>query len=131
MGTTIIPIISRIKMPQAYTNYYLESLQELDALPKENKPRLLLHACCGPCSCFPLTFLCPHFEVTIYFNNSNIYPQTEYERRLGELKKFLGYFERDYGYHVNLIVTSYDNENYNKDLEPYAALPEGQERCFI
>jgi predicted adenine nucleotide alpha hydrolase (AANH) superfamily ATPase len=31
----------------------------------------------------------------------------------------------------NLIVTAYDNENYNKDLEPYAALPEGQERCFI
>lgn len=118
-------------MPQAYTNYYLESLKELEALPKDKKPRLLLHACCGPCSCFPLTFLCPHFEVTIYFNNSNIYPQNEYERRLGELKKFLGYFERDYDYHVDLIVTAYDNENYNKDLEPYAALPEGEERCFI
>jgi hypothetical protein len=61
-------------MPQAYVNYYQKSLKELEDLPKDKKPKLLLHACCGPCSCFPLTFLCPHFEVTIYFNNSNIYP---------------------------------------------------------
>ena len=118
-------------MPEAYVNYYKKSLQILEALPTDPKPRLLLHACCGPCSCFPLTFLCPHFEVTIYFNNSNIFPQAEYERRLEELKKFLEYFKRDYGYEVKLIVTAYDNDNYNKDLEPYAALPEGRERCFI
>jgi hypothetical protein len=45
---------------------------------------------------------------------------------LDELKKFLGYFERDYGYHVELIVTAYDNDTYNKDLEPYAACPRGK-----
>ena len=95
------------------------------------KPALLLHACCGPCSTFPLTFLCKYFDVTIFFNNSNIYPESEYIRRLEELKKFLGYFERDYGYKVKLIVVPYDNENYNKDLEPFADLPEGQKRCFI
>lgn len=118
-------------MPEAYVNYYKKSLEILKTLPSSPKPKLLLHACCGPCSCFPLTFLCPHFEVTIFFNNSNIYPSEEYQRRLEELKKFLGYFKRDYGYEVKLVVTPYDNDNYNKDLEPYAALPEGQERCFI
>jgi predicted adenine nucleotide alpha hydrolase (AANH) superfamily ATPase len=94
-------------MPQAYMNYYLMSLKELEALPKDPKPRLLLHACCGPCSTFPLTFLCSHFDVTIYYNNSNIYPEAEYLRRLEELKKFLGYFERDYGFSVKLIVPPY------------------------
>ncbi|MCH3909686.1 MAG: epoxyqueuosine reductase QueH [Bacilli bacterium] len=118
-------------MNEPYVNYYLKSVEELKDIKEGEKPSLLLHACCGPCSCFPLTFLCPHFKVTIFFNNSNIYPQNEYERRLEELKKFLGYFERDYGYHVDLIVTPYDNDLYNKDLEPYASLPEGQERCFI
>ena len=30
-------------MPQAYINYYLMSLKELAALPKDPKPTLLLH----------------------------------------------------------------------------------------
>ena len=99
-------------------NYYKKSLEELEALPKDKKPSLLLHACCGPCSTFPLTFLCPHFDVTIFFNNSNIYPSEEYFRRLNELKKFLEFFKRDY-------------ENYNKDLEKFADQDEGKERCFL
>jgi predicted adenine nucleotide alpha hydrolase (AANH) superfamily ATPase len=118
-------------MPQQYINYYQKSLKILEGLPQSPKPKLLLHACCGPCSCFPLTFLCPHFEVTIFFNNSNIYPANEYERRLSELEKFLGYFKQDYGYDVNLIVTSYDNDAYNEALEPLANVPEGGARCFL
>ena len=126
---------SPLEMPclfmNSYVNYYKQSLKEIEKLPKDKKPTLLLHACCGPCSTFPLTFLCPHFDVTIFFNNSNIYPSEEYFRRLNELKKFLEYFERDYGYKINVIETKYDNENYNKDLEKFADLQEGKERCFL
>lgn len=117
---------------QNKVNYYKKSQQILDEIKKlPAKPKLLLHACCGPCSTFPLTFLCPHFDVTIFFNNSNIYPGDEYYRRLNELKRFLGLFERDYGYHVDIVEVPYDNENYMKDLEPYKDQREGQERCFI
>lgn len=113
-------------------NYYLKSLQILDNIKElQRKPSLLLHACCGPCSTFPLTFLCPYFDVTILFNNSNIYPKEEYLRRLDELKKFLSYFERDYGYKVNLVIREYDNEKYNEDLELYKDEPEGLTRCKI
>lgn len=113
-------------------NYYQKSLQILDNIRDlQRKPTLLLQACCGPCSTFPLTFLCPHFDVTIMFSNSNIYPETEYKRRLDELKKFLTYFERDYGYKVKVVERTYDNENYNKDLEPYKDQPEGSTRCKI
>lgn len=113
-------------------NYYQKSLQileEIKDLPK--KPKLLLHACCGPCAAFPLTFLCPHFDVTIMFNNSNIYPNDEYHRRLSELYKLLEYIKRDYGFDVKVVERPYDNEKYNVDLEPYKDLPEGLERCFI
>ncbi len=106
-----------------------EIIKEVDSL--KEKPRLLLHACCGPCSTFPLVDLCPHFNVTIYFNNSNIYPESEYYRRLEELKKFLEYFEKDYHFHVGLIETSYNNDLYNKSLEPYKNFPEGSIRCFF
>ena len=113
-------------------NYFLISESELKHIDLlDEKPKLLLHACCGPCSTFPLTYLCPHFEVTILFNNSNIYPESEYKRRLEELNKFLEYFKRDYGYNVGLIVKPYDNDEYNKDLEPYKDQPEGLQRCFI
>lgn len=113
-------------------NYYKLSLEELEKLPKNvSKPSLLLHACCGPCSTFPLTFLCPHFDVTIYFNNSNIYPSEEYYRRLNELKKFLEFLKKDYKFDVKIIETKYDNETYNLDLENYKDEPEGKTRCLI
>ncbi len=113
-------------------NYYKKSLQILENIQDlPRKPKLLLHACCGPCSTFPLTFLCPYFDVTIFFNNSNIYPSEEYHRRLDELKKLLEYYKRDYGFDVKIVETKYDNDSYNVDLEPYKYLPEGMERCFI
>lgn len=109
-------------------NYYLISLEELKEI--KGKPKMLLHACCGPCSTFPLLFLCPHFDVTIYYNNSNIYPPSEYQRRLEELKKFLSFFKMDYGYEVKLIVPSYDNDSYNSFLKQFEKEKEGGPRCF-
>ena len=113
-------------------NYFEKSLQimnDIKDLPK--KPTLLMHVCCGPCSTYPLTLLCPLFDVTLMFNNSNIYPKEEHDKRLNELKKLLDYYKRDYGFDIKLIEAPYDNENYNVDLEPYKDLPEGQIRCFI
>ena len=112
-------------------NYYLESLKTLEKLPDGKKPKLLLHACCGPCSCFPLTFLCPHFDVTIYYANSNIYPPAEYEHRRDELIKLLANLEKDYGFHVDLILPPYENESFTKTLSPYADAREGGQRCFL
>lgn len=113
-------------------NYYKKSLEEIEKIKGlDKKPSLLLHACCGPCSTFPLKFLTQYFDVTIFYNNSNIYPSEEYYRRKDELKKFLEYFYQDYGVKVTVIETNYDNETYNLDLEPYKDLLEGSKRCFI
>lgn len=112
-------------------NYYQESLQEIASLPGGKKPTLLMHVCCGPCACFPLTFLCPHFDVTLYYDNSNIYPESEFLRRRGELEKLLGYYKRDYGFAIGLIEPPYDHEKYMEDLRPYASDPEGGRRCLL
>ena len=53
------------------------------------KPRLLLHACCGPCSSAVLERLADYYDITIFYYNPNIHPQTEYSRRLEELALFL------------------------------------------
>lgn len=113
-------------------NYYLKSIEEIGKLgSKGPKPTLLLHSCCAPCSTYTLLFLCPHFDVSVYYNNSNIYPESEFQKRLNELKKFLDDFEKKEGFKVSLVTPSYDNDQYNIDLEPFAHLPEGSTRCFI
>ena len=49
----------------------------------ELKNKILLHACCAICSGYPITLLkdmgyCP----VVYFYNPNIYPESEYQKRL-------------------------------------------------
>ena len=116
---------------QTYANYYKQSLRELSSLEKGKKPKLLLHACCGPCSCFPLTFLCPYFDVTIYYGNSNIYPESEFLRRREELIKLLQDLKRDYGFEVNLVMPEYNHIEYMEDLRVFSKMREGGARCFL
>lgn len=107
-------------------NYQKILLKTLDSIDKSNKkPTLLLHVCCGPCSTIPLKELVDHFSITLIFNNSNIYPKEEHDRRYQELLKFLEHNYPD----IKVIYFNYDNENYNKILEPYGDMPEGHERC--
>lgn len=49
--------------------------------------KLLLHACCGPCSLEPTRLLkAEGHDITIYYANSNIHPAEEYEHRLATLR---------------------------------------------
>jgi len=48
--------------------------------------KILLHACCGPCSIEPVSgLLSAGHDITIFFSNSNIHPETEYNLRLRTL----------------------------------------------
>ena len=51
--------------------------------------KLLVHACCGPCSIMPTRLLIEAgYDVTVFYANSNIAPASEYEHRLVELQKY-------------------------------------------
>ena len=77
-------------------NYQIELEKILSLLEKnipiENRPKILLHACCAPCSSYVLEFLASFFDITILYYNPNIFPDKEYKIRLEELKKFLPEF---------------------------------------
>ena len=73
---------------------------------------LLLHACCAPCSSYVIEYLSSFFDITIYYYNPNIHPEAEYNRRLQELKDFLGKFPKALETKIKLIVDSYDTEDY-------------------
>lgn len=106
-------------------NAYKESLKEIEKiLQSGRKPKLCMHVCCGPCSCWPLEFL-KDFDVTLYFTNSNIYPSEEYWRRLNELKHFLDEVHPE----VKLVVSNYDNEAYTKKISILKDEPERGKRC--
>ena len=54
---------------------------------RENTGKLLLHACCGPCSLEPVRLLREAgVQPVLYYANSNIYPPEEYDRRLGTIR---------------------------------------------
>lgn len=51
--------------------------------------KLLLHMCCGPCSCYPVKKLrSDNIEVEGYFFNPNIHPYQEWQMRLKTSKEF-------------------------------------------
>lgn len=91
------------------------------------RPRLLLHACCAPCSSYVLEYLHRYFEITLLFYNPNISPREEYDVRFEELKRLGAQMlpEED----MTVINGDYEPElfwNLAKGLEE---LREGGERC--
>lgn len=44
------------------------------------RPTLLLHACCAPCSSYVLEYLSKYFAITLLFYNPNISPAAEYDQ---------------------------------------------------
>lgn len=90
-----------------------------------NRPKLLLHACCGVCGAWVPEMLSPDYDVTVYFYNPNIYPKEEYERRRDaaeEMAKSIG---------VNFIEGEYDHEAWLEAVKGLEAEPEGGGRCPI
>lgn len=115
-------------------DYYKESIKEykeIKTLKTNEKPKLLLHVCCGACSCYPLVFLSNLFDITIFFSNSNIYPKNEFEKRLLAVNNYKKEIEKLFGESINVVVDDYDYDEFRKDLLPFKDLPEGQERCKI
>ena len=63
----------------------------LSALKKSGeRPRVLLHACCAPCSSYVAEYLKEYFDLTVFFFNPNIQPEKEYLFRLEEEKRLMG-----------------------------------------
>ncbi len=110
--------------------YYLMGEAEIDKvrhLPQ--KPKLLMHSCCGPCNSFPIEYLSPHFQLTLYFNNHNIYPYDEFIRRFEELKRYVEFFEKENDVNIELILPTYKDETFDKVLASRKEDFEGGQRC--
>ena len=90
----------------------------------EGCTRVLLHACCAPCSSAIVEWLLAHeITPTIYYFNPNIYPREEYEIRKNESKRHaesLG---------IRWIDDDYDHEKWLCAVRGLEHEPERGRRC--
>ncbi|MDR0831596.1 MAG: epoxyqueuosine reductase QueH [Bacillales bacterium] len=115
--------------PQNYYQQMLKTFKEVSLL--EKKPSLLLHSCCAPCNCYVMAILIKYFEITLYFNNSNIYEKEEYEKRLEELERYLSFFNKENQSNIKMIIEPYEPLIFDTYLNPLKEEKEGAKRCYV
>ena len=105
-----------------------------DALPSPSPPppapppaprrRILLHACCGPCSTHCVRELrAAGVEPVLFYSNSNIDTEEEFGKRLAALRAFAA------AEGVEVLVDGYDPASWTHAVAGLEAEPEGGARC--
>ena len=107
-------------------NYDLEMQKQLEKV--EEGTKVLLHACCAPCSSAVLERLANTLEVTIIYYNPNITDEKEYQKRIEELKKLISLIHPKYP--VHLIEGRYDPNEFWKMAKGLENEPERGARCY-
>ena len=86
--------------------------------------KILLHACCGICSGYPISLLKDMgYSVLVYFYNPNIFPTGEYQKRLEAEKTLCNALG------CELVVGEYEPEVYYNHVAGLENEPEKGKRC--
>lgn len=110
------------------TNYKQLFDVQLNAIKMQaKKPTLLLHSCCAPCSSYVLEYLHSFFDITLYFYNPNISPESEYAYRAQELERLVK--EMGFSDSVKIIVPDYTPEEFENIAKGKESEPERGRRC--
>lgn len=120
--------MARKKKVSKYVELFDETLKLIN---KEEKPTLLLQACCAPCSSAVLELLSEHFKITLFFNGHNIYPFAEYEKRLAEVDRLVTIARTDFNAEVELVVVNPQMESYTDKLAFGKDMKENSVRCKV
>ena len=105
--------------------------QQMDEVLKtlgSTRPRLLLHACCGPCSSAVLERLCRYFDITVLYYNPNTWPAEEYHRRGEELERFVA---AAHPLGVTVVEDRYDPQEFYSAVAGLENEPERGSRCTV
>ncbi|NIV03147.1 MAG: diacylglucosamine hydrolase, partial [Calditrichae bacterium] len=89
----------------------------------ENKPKLLLHTCCGVCGSWLAEMLSKKYEVIMYYFNPNIFPESEYGLRRDASR---GVAEK---LGMKFIEGLYDHSAWQEAVKGLEGEPEGGKRC--
>jgi predicted adenine nucleotide alpha hydrolase (AANH) superfamily ATPase len=124
-------------------NYSRELENQIQEFQKEGRyPRLLLHACCAPCSSYCLEYLREFFDITVFFYNPNITSENEYQKRVIEEKRLIEEYNRqvemsdfegmnsdEKARKISILEGDYDPKVFYEMAKGMEDLKEGGERC--
>ena len=93
----------------------------------DQRPKLLLHSCCAPCSSYVLEYLSSYFDITVFYYNPNISPREEFIFRAEEQKNLIDKMPlKD---PVSFLLGEYDIESFFALAKGHETEPEGGPRC--
>ena len=124
-------------------NYSKELEKKIEEFQRQGRhPRLLLHACCAPCSSYCLEYLREYFDVTVFFYNPNITEEAEYRKRVIEEKRLIEEYNRqvreknfegmnsdENARLIEIIEGDYRPADFYEAARGYEDCLEGGERC--
>lgn len=114
---------------QQKKNYQRILEQTLEGIEKRGTvPTLLLHSCCAPCSSYVLEYLSQYFEITVFYYNPNIYPESEYRERAREQERLI--YEMKTENPIHFLEGTYDPSVFYAMAKGHEKDLEGGERCF-
>lgn len=142
---------------QQNVNYQKELEKVIGSLGGK-RPRLLLHACCAPCSSYCLEYLREYFDITVFYYNPNITVAAEYAKREAEEKRLIETYNEQVTNHdfsdadhnsdkrfedecsvgmnstshagiIHISEAEYDPERYLEAVKGLESEPEGGARC--
>lgn len=91
----------------------------------DGSTKVLLHACCAPCSSAIVECMMQHgITPTIYYCNPNIYPESEYLIRRDECQRYA----QELG--LEMVEAEYDHEDWLCHMKGLEAEPERGGRCL-
>lgn len=93
-----------------------------------NKEKMLLHACCAPCSSHVLSVLADMYDITVYFYNPNITDEEEYKKRVDELLRFVS--EAPFAKNVKVVDGAYEPWLFFDMSKGLENEPERGKRCY-
>lgn len=101
-----------------------------DTAAENQKPSLLLHSCCGPCSSYVLEYLEPYFAITVYYYDPCIFPEEEYAHRKAVQAGLIEAMNKK-GSRIAMAEAPYVHGDYLETVRGHEQDPEGGERCHL
>ncbi len=112
----IIPGLSK-----QISQYILEN--NLYKIISKQKPKILVHVCCGPDVTMPILQLQDEYDVICFWYDPNIQPQSEYDKRY---EAFVKVCEIE---NIPYIKGAYDVKNFFSRIKWLEHTPEKWEKC--
>lgn len=113
-----------------FNNEMKNILKELNNSPEEGKAKLLLHACCAPCSSTCMERVRDGLDTTVYFYNPNITNREEYDKRARELSRLIDIYNEDDSHgRIKYLEGNYDPMEFTQIAKGYEDCPERGDRC--